>query len=256
MSRTAAGRAAERLAAEVQKRIAERTKANDPVGATREAEEGFARWEKEEIDGRANDVARGVVLLEAALKTDLLRFDATSAAGRADKIASLQHEGDPKAFFKALHARQDQFYVEGTDKGVNFSLDVAIAIARLEVARAHGPDEHGEALNHLGNALCTLGERESGRSRLEEAVIAYQAALEERTRARVPLDWAMTLNNLGNALQALGRRESGTTRLEEAVAAYRAALEEWTVEASPYWHDMAQRNLAHCLASLEQRRKQ
>ena len=36
----------------------------------------------------------------------------------------------------------------------------------------------------------TLGERESGTARLEEAVAAYRAALEERTRERVPLDWA------------------------------------------------------------------
>ncbi len=79
--------------------------------------------------------------------------------------------------------------------------------------------------NNLGNALQTLGERESGTARLEEAVVAYRAALEERTRERVPLDWAATQMNLGNALETLGERESGTARLEEAVAAYRAALE-------------------------------
>ena len=80
--------------------------------------------------------------------------------------------------------------------------------------------------NNLGIALSTLGERESGTARLEEAVAAYRAALEECTRERVPLDWAMTQNNLGIALRTLGERESGTARLEEAVAAYRAALEE------------------------------
>ena len=45
---------------------------------------------------------------------------------------------------------------------------------------------------NLGNALPTLGERESGTTRLEEAVAAYRAALEEHTRARVPLEWART----------------------------------------------------------------
>ena len=50
-----------------------------------------------------------------------------------------------------------------------------------------------------------LGERESGTARLEEAVAAYRAALEERTRERVPLDWATTQNNLGAALAMLGR---------------------------------------------------
>ena len=37
-----------------------------------------------------------------------------------------------------------------------------------------------------GNALETLGERESGTARLEEAVAAYREALQENTRARVP----------------------------------------------------------------------
>ena len=50
---------------------------------------------------------------------------------------------------------------------------------------------------------------ESGTARLEQAVAAYQAALEERTRERVPLDWAWTQMNLGSALLTLGRRESG-----------------------------------------------
>jgi tetratricopeptide (TPR) repeat protein len=206
----------DKLVHEVLKRIAERTKANDPAGATREADEGFARWEKEETARRASASATGVALLEAALKTDLLRFDATSAAGRVEKIASLQHEDDPKAFFEALRARGDQFYVEGRDKGVNFSLEVAIAIVRLEVARAHGPDEHGVALNDLGNALSSLGERESGTGKLEEAVAAYREALKEYTRERVPLDWARTQMNLGNALGMLGERESRTPWLVRA----------------------------------------
>jgi tetratricopeptide (TPR) repeat protein len=91
--------------------------------------------------------------------------------------------------------------------------------------------------NNLGTALQTLGERESGTARLEEAVAAYRAALEEYTRDRVPLHWAATQNNLGNALSSLGERESGTARLEEAVAAFRAALEEHTAERVPLeWH--------------------
>ena len=85
--------------------------------------------------------------------------------------------------------------------------------------------------NNLGNALRTLGERESGTARLEEAVTAYRDALTERTRERVPLDWATTQNNLGNALWTLGERESGTARLEEAVTAYRDALKEYDPRA-------------------------
>jgi tetratricopeptide (TPR) repeat protein len=112
------------------------------------------------------------------------------------------------------------------------------------------------AQNNLGNALWTIGERESSAVRLEEAVAACRAALEEWTRERVPLQWATdaragaaamgdgakmlvhpsvksppvaTQNNLGNALFRLGERESGAVWLQEAVAAYPAALEEWDI---------------------------
>ena len=53
---------------------------------------------------------------------------------------------------------------------------------------------------------CTLGRRESGTARLEQAVQAYRAALEVGTRERVPLDWASTQNNLGNALRTMRAR--------------------------------------------------
>ena len=79
--------------------------------------------------------------------------------------------------------------------------------------------------SNLGAALTSLGEREAGTERLEQAVDAHRAALQERTRERVPLDWAMTQNNLGNVLTSLGEREAGTERLEQAVDTYRAALE-------------------------------
>ena len=103
--------------------------------------------------------------------------------------------------------------------------------------------------------FATLGERESGTARLEEAVAAYRAALEERTRERVPLDWAATQNNLGIALQKLGERESGTARLEEAVVAYRAALEERTRERVPLDWARTQNNLDRALKALADRTK-
>ena len=96
----------------------------------------------------------------------------------------------------------------------------------------------------------TLGERESGTARLDEAVAAYCEALQERTRARVPLDWAMTQMNLGSALLTLGERESGTARLEEAVSAYRDALQEVTRARAPLDWAGTQINLGNALARL------
>ena len=61
----------------------------------------------------------------------------------------------------------------------------------------------------FGVALATLGERERGTARLEQAVAAFTEALKEGTRERVPLDWATTPNNLGATLAILGERSVG-----------------------------------------------
>src|SRR5215467_10755717 len=149
---------------------------------------------------------------------------------------------DSPAIWQDLHARYDKFYAEGRDKGVNSSLEAAIDIAKREVALSHGPDQRGTALNDLGLALWRLGERESGTQRLEEAVAAFRAALEDGTRERVPVDWAKVNWGLGDALLVLGERESGTEKIERAIKAYRAALEELTEKAAPYWHNIVQKN--------------
>ena len=108
---------------------------------------------------------------------------------------------------------------------------------------------------NLGLALWTLGKRESGTARLEEAVEAYRDALKERTRERVPLDWATTQTNLGLALWTLGERESGTARLEEAVEAYRDALKEYTRERVPLDWAMTQNNLGTALWNARRARE-
>ena len=82
------------------------------------------------------------------------------------------------------------------------------------------PLDWARTQNNLGNALWTLGERESGTARLEEAVAAYRAALQERTRERVPLDWAATQSNLGNALSVLGERVHSEESLQEALICF------------------------------------
>ncbi len=76
--------------------------------------------------------------------------------------------------------------------------------------RADRPNDWAMTQNNLGAALSSLGERESGTAKLEEAVAAYREVLKECTRRRVPSQWAMTQNNLGNALSSLGEREGGT----------------------------------------------
>ena len=107
----------------------------------------------------------------------------------------------------------------------------------------------------LGNALQTLGERERGTARLEQAVATFRTALEELSRERVPLQWAAIQTHLGTALQTLGERERGPERLEQAIKAHRAALEEYTRERAPLQWAATQNNLGITLGILGERER-
>jgi tetratricopeptide (TPR) repeat protein len=99
---------------------------------------------------------------------------------------------------------------------------------------------------NLSNALLSLGARESGTGRLEEAVSAAREALKEYTRERVPLQWATTQTALGNALGTLGERESGTERLEAARVAIGLAWDvyrEAGVVAYDVWFEAKLRSI-------------
>jgi hypothetical protein len=102
----------------------------------------------------------------------------------------------------------------------------------------------------MGGALSRLGERESGTARLEDALTAYRAALEEVTKDSMPMLWARMQSNLGSVLALLGERECGTARLEDAVVALRAALE---VPVLSQWA-LTRSNLGSALALLGARK--
>ena len=123
----------------------------------------------------------------------------------------------------------------------------------LECTRDRVPLDWAMTQNNLGNALRTLGERESGPHGCKRRSTASRG-LAERTHERLPLERAMTQNNLGNALSTLGRRESGTERLREAVEAYHAALDVFKPAKVTHYTEMTQRNLARAETLLVERR--
>jgi tetratricopeptide (TPR) repeat protein len=208
------------------------------------AQEIDAALEQEQADS----TARRLRLLDAGIAQDILRRDPESAARRLIQKADLEAAG--AATVATLRALQDEWHERGRDQGLNFDLAIAIALSTLTLPRANGPDDRGTVLNDLGTALATLGEREAGTTRLEQAVAAFRAALTERRQDRAPLDWAMTQNNLGAAVQTLGAREAGTERLEQAVKAYRAALTEHRQDRVPLDWAMTQMNLGTALLTL------
>jgi tetratricopeptide (TPR) repeat protein len=227
---------------EVLRRMAELSAAGDYDAAAAEIDAALAREE-------AESKARQVRLLDAGVEQDILRRDAGSAAGRLACKAELElPEGGP--LFEALRIVGREWHERGRDMGLNFDLEVAIALAGITCERAVDADQRATAFNELGNALADLGAREAGTGRLEKAVAAYSQALTRFTRERVPLAWARTQMKLGTALTDLGERETGTERLEEAVAAFRLALHEQKREQVPFDWARTQANLGVALATL------
>jgi tetratricopeptide (TPR) repeat protein len=97
--------------------------------------------------------------------------------------------------------------------------------------------------NNLANAYCDRirGERAEN---LEQAITAYELALQVRTREAFPQDWAGTQNNLANAYLYRIRGERAEN-LEQAIAAYELALQVYTREAFPEKWAGTQNNLGN-----------
>ena len=72
--------------------------------------------------------------------------------------------------------------------------------------RERVPLDWAATQNNLGNALRTLGEREDGTERLEQAVAAYQGALEVFRKAGASHYVGIAEGNLARVLALLAER--------------------------------------------------
>ena len=187
------------------RRIAEQSLRGEFESAAKEAESAFAEWELREAERRQTQRQSGLILIEANIQQQLLRRDSVAVADWVERRLQLESDGKPVST-KSLMPEVEVWYERGRDRGLNLDLAVAIALSRRAVELATA-DDRGAALNYLGITLSILGERESGTERLEEAVAAYRAALEEHTRERVPLDWEQLQRNLKLAEDALKRKQ-------------------------------------------------
>lgn len=102
----------------------------------------------------------------------------------------------------------------------------------------------------LGRQLVSQGEKNSGTVELNNAVLAFRAALGEWPKDRNLLRWAATQNDLGYALALLGRRQSDINLLERAAGAGRNALSATTQDRTPLLWAAAQHNLGYALGGI------
>jgi hypothetical protein len=94
----------------------------------------------------------------------------------------------------------------------------------IELMPRAGAARLGPDAEQSRHALESLGERESGTARLEEAVAAYRDALKEWTRERGPLDWATSFGSQGVALMLLAERMKDAPMAQTAVLQIEAAF--------------------------------
>src|ERR1700730_2940489 len=114
-----------------------------------------------------------------------LRYD--DAAKRYAAAASMVPSTRSVERRRYLEREAGALYQQGAERGDNNAALLAIDRSRALVRatdRAATPLDWAKTQVNLGSALWTLGERESGTARLEEAGAAYRAALEEQTRGR------------------------------------------------------------------------
>ncbi|MCO5056962.1 MAG: tetratricopeptide repeat protein [Rhizobiaceae bacterium] len=198
----------------------------------------------------------GAAVFARSAETKALAFNHLAAAADYAEAFTRVERRDAQLAWRYKNAEVLALTDHGNYKGDNAALTRAIEAGRwaLRIAEELG-DREGQAAtqNNLGNALRRLGERERDTTHLEEAVVAYRAALLEFTRERVPLRWGHTQNNLGVVLATLGLRNSDRVRLEEAIDAYRAALLEITRERVPLDWAATQNNLGNALGTIGER---
>jgi tetratricopeptide (TPR) repeat protein len=134
----------------------------------------------------------------------------------------------------------------------------AIDSYRLEVMplapRSERPDDWAETQIHLGSRLRILGERQSDPELMQEAITAFNGALEVHTRELSPLGWARIQQDLGIVFETLGEWQGSAELLESASDQYRHALEVYTPSTTPVAWSTVQSDLGLSLLSLGQLR--
>jgi len=201
--------------------------------AAAEAHRAYDQWERDEAERREQALAQGLRLIDAGLRQELLCGDAAAAARQAVRRVDLETH-DPPARFDSLRQTRREWRERGRDQGLLLDQAVSVELARIEVLRASNSDQRGAALNDLGVSLQELGARETGTGRMERAVDAYRAALEEFTRDRVPYQWTYTQENLGILYLTMFRKTGERTYLETARAHATAALDVYREMSASY----------------------
>jgi hypothetical protein len=188
--------------------VAEKTRNNDLDGGARAIADALAEVDRRETAQREAARRERIALLDAGIRQHTLRRDAVAVAEQIERSVAVQHATERPAWHPNFRARHNEYWEDGKAKGINFSLEVALECARRMLDTAGDAEERGTAAILLGIALRTLGERESGTARLEQAVSAFRNALLEFTQEQTPYYHSVAQRNLESALEALRNKQA------------------------------------------------
>ena len=149
----------------------------------------------------------------------------------------------------------------GTRESDTARLTCAVAAFRAalgEYTRERAPLDWATTQNNLANALRTLGEcliraqasDTTSKLRLDEAVVAFRAALQEQHRDRFPLVWAFSQHGLANTLVLLAVLTRDRMLLAEALARMRDAADTYREGGNGQWLPKAEQRIALLEATL------
>ncbi len=124
------------------------------------------------------------------------------------------------------------------------------ALEDEEVKESEASSKWAAQQYDLGRELVSRGQKSSGTRQLDDAVLAFRAALGEWPKERETLRWASTHADMGYALALIGRRQENIGVLEQAAAACRKALAAIRQNETPLLWAAAQHNLGFALGGI------
>ena len=141
-----------------------------------------------------------------------------------------------------------------SDEGQSY-LEQGIEFYKLAL-KLISPQTHLETYarvqNNLGTAYGDLARFCNQAENWQQAVLAYNEALNYRTAEIDPLKYAACQNNLGTAYWHLGQYNQPVVHLKKAIASYKLALTHYSREQEPLKYGMIQNNIGTAYWNLAQ----
>lgn len=216
----------------------------------------IARGRQAAREIREDTSEREAEFLVDEARIDLLQLDYQGAATKYLEASDLIAPFDVAGQVDYLQSSAAILTSDWSQFGNEQSLARARAIlghSATLVSRERDPLAWSEVQSNLGVVLHAQAEREGSLKPLQEAVVAFQYALEALTPESPPERRAICLHGLGHALMNLGEREDSIEQLNEAVTVLRSAL-TLMEQSSELWASM-QNNLGNALLALGQRER-